>query len=107
MMEQPDQVLEQIKSCLVQALHPSKIYLMGSRARGDHHPESDYDLVVVVEKSDLDGLERNLLARKSLWDLDVPVDVFVYTQTEFDQLKGEMSSIPETAIYEGQELLLG
>jgi uncharacterized protein len=106
-MKQHDQILEQIKSCLVLALRPTKIYLMGSRARGDHTPESDYDLVVVVEKSELDGLERNLLARKSLWELDVPVDVFVYTQNEFDQLKGEMSSIPETAVHEGQELSLG
>jgi len=38
---------------------------------------------------------------------DVPVDVFVYTQKEFDHLKTEMSSIPETAIYEGRELTLG
>ncbi len=101
-----DPVLDQIKECLIKALNPTKIYLMGSRARGDHHPESDYDLVVVVENSNLNGLERNLLARKSLWSIDAPVDVFVYTQSEFDLLKSELSSIPETALFEGQDLAL-
>jgi len=106
-MNSSDPVLEQIKSCLVKALNPTKIYLMGSRARGDFDSQSDYDLVVVVENSELNGLERNLLARKSLWEIDAPVDVFVYTQAEFDALKNEMSSIPDTAIHEGLDLALG
>jgi HEPN domain-containing protein len=33
---------------LVDELHPLAVYLFGSRARGDAHQDSDYDLMVVV-----------------------------------------------------------
>ena len=42
-----DQVLEQI----VEKFKPQKIILFGSYARGDFRPESDVDLLVVMETS--------------------------------------------------------
>lgn len=107
MAEAVDQTLEQIKSKLIQELNPKKIYLFGSRGRGDHRPDSDYDLLVVVPKSDLDYHSRNVKAKLSLLDIEPSVDVFVVTESEFDEMKGEMSSIPELALYEGRELELG
>ncbi len=34
---------------LVEALDPQAIWLFGSRARGDHRPDSDFDLLVVAK----------------------------------------------------------
>jgi hypothetical protein len=33
---------------LVEAYHPERIYLFGSKARGDAGPDSDFDLMVIV-----------------------------------------------------------
>lgn len=35
---------------LVEALDPQAIWLFGSRARGDHRPDSDFDLLVVAKE---------------------------------------------------------
>jgi predicted nucleotidyltransferase len=107
MSEAKDQTLELIKSKLVQSLNPKKIYLFGSRGRGDHRADSDYDLLVVIEDSSIPRLQRELDARALLRGLDAAIDIFVYTQKEFDDWKSELSSIPETAIHEGRELELG
>lgn len=39
------------------------VYLIGSRARGDHRPESDLDVLVEVAGSASDDLERRLAVR--------------------------------------------
>lgn len=40
---------------IVGAVQPVSIYLFGSRARGDHRPDSDFDLLVVTRESDGDA----------------------------------------------------
>jgi len=102
-----DPNLQEIIKRLDAKFHPQKIYLFGSRARGDHAAESDYDLLLVVQSSDIGRLDRMDEARLALEDLDVSADVFVYTTKEFDEWKDEFSSIPETALREGQELRVG
>lgn len=37
---------------IVEAVSPVSVYLFGSRARGDHRPDSDFDLLVVTQESD-------------------------------------------------------
>lgn len=102
-----DKILDSIKARLIETLSPKKIYLFGSRSRRDHSDTSDYDLLVVVEKSDLEYHARNFKARLALADVHSATDVFVVTQSEFDEMKYEMGSIPELALHEGQELELG
>ena len=34
---------------VVAYFHPRRVYLFGSRARGDHHADSDHDLLVVLD----------------------------------------------------------
>lgn len=50
-------MLDEIVRRLVETLKPERIYLFGSRARGDTHPDSDYDLLVVVKERTGEGLE--------------------------------------------------
>ena len=107
MSRSEDKTLDRIKTTLIQALNPIKIYIFGSRGRGDNSEISDYDLLVVVEKSNLDYHTRNVRARLALTDVHSATDVFVVTQAEFDELKNEMGSIPELALHEGRELEFG
>ncbi len=66
----------------------SEVYLVGSRARGDSTPSSDYDIVIVVDQGDLlDVAEKVALLKKE----PVPVDVVVLRRGDLeDPLYREM-----------------
>ena len=101
-----DSKLNSIVERLTTEFDAKKIYLFGSHARGEANSDSDYDLLVLVEDSQLTRFERDIKARKALRSIDATFDIFVYTQAEFDEWKDELSSIPETALNEGRELRL-
>lgn len=67
--------------------HPNvdRIGYFGSYARGDWGVGSDLDLVVVVDAT-TEPFERRGLAFETM-SLPVPVDVVVYTVTEWQQLR--------------------
>ena len=65
-------------------LHPAEIILLGSRAAGDHRPDSDVDLMAVLPDEagvkEADEILRRLLEGK----YDVPVvNVVTFTRKEF------------------------
>lgn len=70
------QAVEQIKA----ALHPERIILFGSMARGPIKAGSDIDLLIVGQ-SDLRPIER-IRGVLSLLDLENPVEPHVYTAEE-------------------------
>ena len=101
-----DEKLNSILSVLRPVFNPTKIYLFGSRAKGLAVSGSDYDLFFVVKDSDIQPRDRVLKARELLWSNSVAVDLFIYTENEFNDWKDEFSSIPHTVYTEGLELEL-
>ena len=47
-MQVPAEVLDELVRRLVEAVHPTRIILFGSAARGEMHEDSDLDVLVVV-----------------------------------------------------------
>jgi hypothetical protein len=45
-----DEILAEIVQTIVAEVDPERIYLFGSRARGDERPDSDVDLLIVDRK---------------------------------------------------------
>ena len=80
-----DAVLAEIVRRLVDALGPEQVYLFGSRARGDASADSDYDILVVVARSELPRYRRDLQAFRALCGVGVSKDVLVMTRDEFDR----------------------
>jgi predicted nucleotidyltransferase len=59
-----------------------EVYLVGSRARGDNIPSSDFDVVVVVE-DDVDILDVAIKLRL-LKKTSIPLDVIVLCRSDLE-----------------------
>ena len=100
----PDiQVAEAVER-LVEALLPERIYLFGSRARGEVREDSDYDLMVVVPRSDQPRYQRAQHAYRVLWGSGIPLDILVWTRDEFERQASVVASLPATILREGRLL---
>ena len=64
---------------------PERIILFGSRARGEAHELSDYDLVV-IKRTDRSFVDRLQDMVPYLAQLQRPADILVYTPEEFDRM---------------------
>ena len=62
-------ILDKICSRLVNAYHPSAIYLFGSHAWGNPHKDSDVDLLVVVNDNASSEEKKGLKGQYALADL--------------------------------------
>ena len=81
-MEQlKDKTLSEIVGKIVNQINPTKIYLFGSRARGDHRLDSDYDIVLIYD-GEKSKREIQLESRRSCWDMDVSMDILALTSEE-------------------------
>lgn len=60
---------------LVEALAPVRIYLFGSRARGDEAAESDYDLMAIVSQPVPHPYEPAQQALAALWEVSLRADI--------------------------------
>jgi uncharacterized protein len=61
---------------IVEGLHPEKIILFGSYAYGKATPDSDVDLLVIME-TDLPASQRYLVVSRLLEPRPFPVDILV------------------------------
>ncbi len=96
-----DPKLAEIVRRLVEAYKPDRIYLFGSRARGDVTPDSDYDLLVVVPETAPPERRRSRLAYEALWGTGTAADVLVWTRQRFESRLHLQASLPATVVREG------
>jgi predicted nucleotidyltransferase len=89
---------------LVQAYQPGRIYLFGSKARGDAGPDSDFDLLVVVSDTAPPELQSSRLAYESLRGTGTAAAVLVLTRTAFESRLHLAASLPATVAREGRLL---
>ena len=89
---------------LTDSLPADRIYLFGSRARGDGAADSDYDFLVVVGASALPRYKREQQAFRALCGIGAAKDVLVLTRDEFDAGLEVASSLPATVVREGRLL---
>jgi uncharacterized protein len=100
-VDQP--TVEQIAEKIVTALHPRRIVLFGSRARGNAGPESDLDLMIEME-SDLPAAERIRAVDRLFTPRTWPMDVVVFTPQEAARQRVSRNSLVRTVEREGKVL---
>jgi uncharacterized protein len=101
---QQDPMLAEIVRRLVDAYHPERIYLFGSKARGDSGPDSDYDLMVVVPDAAPAPIERGRRTHEALRGVSTAIEVLVWSRDAFDKRLHLKASLPATIIREGKLL---
>jgi len=87
---------------LVEAYEPERVYLFGSKARGDAGADSDYDLMLVVPDDAPPERTRSRLAYERLWGSPTAVDVLVWKKSRFDGRLHLKASLPSTVVREGK-----
>ena len=89
---------------LVLQLDPEEVWLFGSRARGDHRPDSDLDLLAVLP----DGLEPERYtyahANPPLLGGWLPVEVFPVARSRFEADPEALGGLVAAAKAEGRLL---
>lgn len=86
-----------------QAIQVEQIYLFGSRARGTAHPDSDWDVYVLVNR-ELDFAKRQQLTteiKRELARQRIPNDVLLKSNKQFDASKIVPGHIAYTVAQEG------
>jgi predicted nucleotidyltransferase len=94
----PTALMERIMECW----QPLQIWLFGSRARGTARPESDWDLLIVVDATaDEQSLDLTEAWRR-VRDLKIPADIYPVRQDEFLEGQGSVGSLAHLVLSEGR-----
>ena len=102
-----DALLEEITRAIVETAKPRKVVLFGSRARGNAHPESDIDILVIEDEPfGPQRSRRKEMAR--LWHalsrFDMAKDILVYAAEEADKWKNSRNHVVAHALRTGRTL---
>ncbi|MBF0338925.1 MAG: nucleotidyltransferase domain-containing protein [Nitrospirae bacterium] len=100
-----EEVLMEIVRSIVETVHPLKIILFGSHARGQAKPDSDLDFLVVEQEPF--GPDRSRAKRigniyRGLPPYLIPIDVVLYSKDEFDKWKDGINHVIARAYREGK-----
>lgn len=97
-----DDLVGRVRERIVSSVDPERIVLFGSAARGNTHPESDLDLLVVTElSSDANPRDEEREIRRLFRGWRIPMDVFVLTPTEFRRGKNLPGHVARLASRKG------
>ena len=98
-----DEQLRELVERIVKAVHPLRVVLFGSTARGEVGPESDVDVLVVMPE----GAHRLNTAQavyRNLAGVKVAVDVVVATEGDMRDYKDSPGLIYREALRDGRVL---
>lgn len=96
-------ILEKLRSLLSERVRVHKIILFGSRARGDAEPDSDMDVLVILDEPNTPAV-RDAVS-ESTWEAGFEAGVLVasvvFTREEWEEGPGYYSPFAEAVRSEG------
>jgi len=102
-----NQLIAGMVNSIIHEVHPEKIYLFGSAARGQMNDDSDIDLIIVESqpfdsnRSRHDELKK---IRRAVSSYQVPKDILVYSQDEVKKWQHSINHIIGRCVREGRLL---
>jgi predicted nucleotidyltransferase len=97
------ELLAEITRRIRSASDPQQIVLFGSYARGEHGPDSDLDLLVIVDHAESTRAETTRIYQ-ALADLTVPIDVVVVRRAYVERYGDLVGTVVRPALHEGKVL---
>jgi predicted nucleotidyltransferase len=107
MIEVTDEVLADMVQTIAREVDPERIYLFGSRARGEARQDSDVDLLIIVrepfgpEHSRFQEINR---VYRALSSFRIPNDVLLYSSDEFARWSRSLNHVAGRCSREGKLL---
>jgi predicted nucleotidyltransferase len=80
---------------------PDMIYFFGSRARGDHEPDSDLDLLIVIPDPVVDRRQLQNELRQVLVGHRPIVEPWIMGRLEFEETKDVVGGLAYPATHDG------
>ncbi len=100
----PDQhQLEELVRRIVEAVHPLRIILFGSAARGEMGRDSDVDVMVVMPEG-THRLRASGYLHTQLSGIPFPVDIIVATESDLEKYADDIGFIYHRVLREGRQL---
>ena len=98
-----DADLSAMSASIVETVHPERIILFGSLARGNANEDSDIDLLVVVDEGFQERSRWRELQkiRKLLVSFPMPKDILLYSRDEVARWQHSANHIITHALQEG------
>ncbi|MCL1941967.1 MAG: nucleotidyltransferase domain-containing protein [Candidatus Azobacteroides sp.] len=84
------QIFEEIQALKRQILPGERLILFGSQARGDAHEDSDWDLLVLLNKEKKDFEDEDIYVypfTEMGWNYGVAINPILYTKKQWEQGK--------------------
>jgi len=100
--EAQERIAEMVR-LIVKRFQPHRIYLFGSRARGDAGPDSDVDLLIVMPILG-SKLSKRVEIRMALHDVKMAKDIAIVTPEEYARYYKIPGTLPRIAEKEGKLL---
>jgi predicted nucleotidyltransferase len=102
-MQPNPEVVEQLVRRIIELVHPLRIILFGSAARGEMESDSDIDVLVVMPE----GVHRRRTAQllyRQIRGLGVPFDILVATPDDLERHKDNIGLVYQSILREGREV---
>jgi len=81
-----------------------KIFLFGSFAKGNYTPESDVDILVILDKCEVPFIERRDIFVDFFDDVPFDLNIFVYTYDEIKKMFEEGNFFIRNVLSEAIEI---
>lgn len=98
--EDQDACVQEIVRRIVAGFNPKRVFLFGSRARGDHHPDSDVDLLVEVEGRP-DPFKLGVDMRRTVFRSPLGKDIIVVLKEDWEERAKSAFDIVRHAMDDG------
>jgi len=96
--------LDFLRDRLVLTLKPEAIYLFGSRGRGEHRDDSDFDLLVVLPDELGDRARDYRYVLEPVLGSGLPCEVVPCSVSDFEEAKSVDGTIAHEAVVRGRQI---
>lgn len=102
-MVRDERIEEAARALALAARAPARVFLFGSRARGEGRADSDVDLLV-IEREVENGFEESIRLARVAAELRVPADVIVVSEQQVAEWGDVSGTMLRDALTEGRML---